>query len=102
MRILLAYRAHPAGSRDPFASLLPVGLLSLRGVLTEQGHDTRLANLSGFSWDEVTVCLRREHPELLGLSQFTHNRHEMVRLAVLAKSLNPSCIVVFGNWPRCW
>lgn len=97
MRILLAYRAHPAGSRDPFASLLPVGLLSLRGVLVEQGHDTRLANLSGFSWDEVTTCLRQEHPELLGLSQFTHNRHEMVRLAVLAKSLNPSCIVVFGG-----
>src|SRR5512138_729099 len=97
MRILLAYKAHPDGSRDPFASLLPVGLLSLRGVLAEQGHVARLANLSGFSWNEVEACLCKENPELLGLSQFTHNRHDMLRLANLAKSLNPSCITVFGG-----
>ena len=97
MRLLLAYKAHPAGSRDPFTSLLPVGLLSLRGVLAEAGHDVRLANLSGFSRAEVKALLCRENPELLGLSQFTHNRHETVSVATLAKSLNPFCTVVFGG-----
>ncbi len=97
MRILLAYRAHPAGAKDPYTSLLPVGLLSIRGVLTQQGQSVRLANLSGFSWEAVTDCLRQENPELLGVSQFTHNRHESLRLAALAKSLNPSCVTVFGG-----
>lgn len=97
MRILLAYKAHPAGAADPYASLLPVGLLSIRGVLAEQGHAVRLANLSGFSLKAVTNCLREEKPDLIGISQFTHNRHESLRLAALAKSINPSCVTVFGG-----
>ncbi|MBU5638304.1 radical SAM protein [Geomonas sp. Red69] len=97
MKILLAYKCHPQGARDPFTSLLPVGLLSLSAVLRQAGHRVTLANLSRSSWKEVRELLQRLSPELVGVSQFTHNRSESIRLASLAKEFDPACCVVFGG-----
>lgn len=97
MKILLAYRCHPEGAADPFTSLLPVGLLSLNAVLMRAGHQVTLANLSGWSRDRVRQLLERLSPELVGISQFTHNRTESLRLAALAKELDPACFVVLGG-----
>ena len=36
-------------------------------------------------------------PDILGISQFTHNRFESLRLAKMAKEANPACFVVFGG-----
>ncbi|WP_224963285.1 B12-binding domain-containing radical SAM protein [Geomonas subterranea] len=97
MKILLAYKCHPEGARDPFTSLLPVGLLSLSAVLRDAGHSVTLANLSRLPWPQVRVLLHRLSPELVGISQFTHNRSESIRLAHLAKEVDPSCCVVLGG-----
>ena len=96
-RTLLAYKSHAAGKGDHYTSLLPVGLGYLHAVLRSKGHWARLANFSAFSWKEVEATLRQERPDLLAISQFTHNRQESLRLAERAKRLNPSCFVVFGG-----
>jgi radical SAM superfamily enzyme YgiQ (UPF0313 family) len=36
-------------------------------------------------------------PDILGISQFTHNRFESLKLAAAAKKVNPACFVVFGG-----
>lgn len=97
MKILLAYKCHPEGEADPFTSLVPVGLLSLAAVLKRAGHRVTLANLSGCPWPEARQLLLQLSPELVGISQFTHNRTESLRLASLAKELFPSCCVVLGG-----
>lgn len=97
MRILLVYRPHPEGARDPFTSLMPTGLGYVNAVLRENGFESRLANLSGVSWREVEELLRRERPDVLGISVFTHNRFESLKLAALAKKINPDCVIVFGG-----
>lgn len=97
MKVLLAYKSHPEGARDPFTSLLPAGLLSLDAVLRRAGHDSTLANLSGLGWREVRALLTRLCPEVVGISQFTHNRGESLRLAALARELDPGCLVVLGG-----
>lgn len=97
MNVLLAYRSHPQGARDPFTSLLPVGLLSLNATLKQLGHRVTLANLSGVPWKRVRELIRELQPELFGISQFTHNREESLRLAQLAKELVPGCRVVLGG-----
>ncbi|HBG05771.1 MAG: B12-binding domain-containing radical SAM protein [Geobacteraceae bacterium GWC2_58_44] len=97
MKVLLAYKSHPEGADDPFTSLLPVGLLSLDAVLREAGHRVTLANLSGFGWDRVRQLLKRLRPEVVGISQFTHNRVESLRLAAVAKELVPGCFVLLGG-----
>jgi anaerobic magnesium-protoporphyrin IX monomethyl ester cyclase len=94
MKLFLTYKSHPEGADDPFTSLLPAGLLTLDAVARREGHDVTLANLSGFGWDRIRQLLKRERPELLGISQFTHNRLESLKLARLAKKLDPRCFVV--------
>ncbi len=97
MKILLAYKSHPEGADDPFTSLLPAGLLTLDAVLRRDGHQVTLANLSGFSWQQVRQLLKKLRPEALGISQFTHNRMESLKLAALAKELDAGCFVVLGG-----
>lgn len=97
MRILLVSRPHTEGARDPFTSLMPTGLCYLNAVLRENGFESRLANLAGVPWCEVEEFLRRERPDVLGISVFTHNRFESLRIAALAKKVNPACVTVFGG-----
>ncbi len=88
---------YAAGGDDPFLSLLPVGVGSLVAVLRDAGMEAKAANLSGLSWDAIRKILVSERPDLLGISVMTHNRHDSVRLAELAKLLNPACFVLFGG-----
>ena len=97
MKVLLAYKCHPEGANDPFTSLLPAGLLSLDAVLRRAGHQVTLANLSRLGWDRVRQLLAELRPEAVGISQFTHNRVESLRLARLAKELDAGCFVVMGG-----
>ena len=97
MKVLLAYKSHPEGASDPFTSLVPVGLLSLDAVLRERGHQATLANFSGFGWDRVRRALKELRPAVVGISQFTHNRADSLRLARLARELDPGCFVVLGG-----
>lgn len=97
MKVLLAYKSHPAGARDPYTSLLPVGLLTLQGVLARAGHQVTLANLSGMGWERVRQLLKKIRPEVVGISQFTHNRVESAQLAALAKEILPGCFVLLGG-----
>ena len=97
MKVLLAYKCHPEGADDPFTSLVPVGLLSLDALLRELGHEVTLANFSGYDWKQVRQILKKLRPALIGISQFTHNRVDSLRLACLAKELDPVCFVVLGG-----
>ena len=97
MKVLLAYKSHDEGAEDPFTSLVPVGLLSLDALLRDLGHDATLANFSGFTWDRVRQHLRESRPAVVGISQFTHNRDDSLKLARLAKELDPGCRVVLGG-----
>lgn len=97
MRILLAYKSHAAGASDPYTSLLPVGLGYINAVLRNRGFESRIANLSASNWKETAALLESERPDILGISQFTHNRFESLKLAAIAKDVNPACFVVFGG-----
>lgn len=97
MRILLLYKSHPAGARDHFTSLVPTGLGYINALLCEHGFDSRIANLSDASWREAETLLARERPTLVCISQFTHNRSESLRLAALAKKVNPASVTLLGG-----
>jgi anaerobic magnesium-protoporphyrin IX monomethyl ester cyclase len=97
MKLFLTYKSHPEGADDPFTSLLPAGLLTLDAVARKAGHDVTLANLSGFGWDRIRQLLMKERPQVIGISQFTHNRSDSLRLARLAKKLDRRCFVVLGG-----
>ena len=96
MKILLCYISH--GASDAYHQyLLPAGLVTMHAVLQGAGHDSRLVNLSNCTAGEIRQLIRAERPELVGISQFTHNRFESLDLAAAVKQEIPSCIVVFGG-----
>jgi radical SAM superfamily enzyme YgiQ (UPF0313 family) len=97
MEILLAYKANFGAASDPFTSLLPIGLGYINASLRTMGFRSKVANFSRFSWREIERCLDDQPPAILGISQFTHNRFDSLKLARLAKEINPSCIVVLGG-----
>jgi len=97
MRILLAYKTTGRSAADPYTSLLPVGMGSICALLRKNGFETRLANFSPFDWKKTEALLAEQHPDVIGISQFTHNRFAALRLAGLAKRVNPQCFVVLGG-----
>ncbi|HEY6839365.1 MAG TPA: cobalamin-dependent protein, partial [Geobacteraceae bacterium] len=97
MRTLLAYKSPPDGNADSYTTLLPIGLGYLAAALRAKGHSARLANLSTLSWRRVELLLEQERPDLVAISQFTHNRFEATKLAELVKKINPASFVVLGG-----
>jgi radical SAM superfamily enzyme YgiQ (UPF0313 family)/predicted TPR repeat methyltransferase len=97
MRILLAYRCQYGGRNDFYTRQMPVGLGTINGVLRRAGHDARLANFSRFSWDEIRRTLREFAPRILGISLFTFNRGAALKLARVAREVDPGIVIVVGG-----
>ena len=97
MKILLAYISGVPNRDDPFISLLPSGLCYLQSNLREAGFDAWLANFSGYSSVDVLRQLKEQRPDVVVISQWTHNRHASLGLARAARRLNPKCLVILGG-----
>ncbi len=96
-RVLLAYKSGRPGAGDYFARMMPVGLGWIQATLRAQGFDSSLANLSLVPWAAVRRLLERERPDVLGITMYTFNRHASARLAMMARAVNPDCVVVAGG-----
>jgi radical SAM superfamily enzyme YgiQ (UPF0313 family) len=97
VKIFLVYKCHDLGRMEFYSRFTPLGLGSIAAVLRREGFDATLVNLSSWSWPRVERFLRRERPDLVGVSAFTFNRHEAMRLAALARAAHPGCLVVAGG-----
>ena len=99
MTTLLAYSATTQSNAadDHFTSLLPIGLCSLFATLREAGKNTRLINLSGMSHKKLQAVTSNDPPSLIGLSQWTHNRHETLERARQLRKLFPNACIIIGG-----
>ena len=97
MKVLLLYKSGRPGAGDYFARMMPVGLGWINATLRQAGYDASLANLSRAPWSEIERLLRRERPDLVGITLYTFNRHPGLKLAALAKKINPGCVVIVGG-----
>ncbi len=97
MKILLAYQSGEPNRDDPYINLLPTGLCYLHACLIEAGHNSILANFSGWSKSRIKQEILKITPELVGISQWTHNRNISLGLASICRQLLPGCIIVMGG-----
>lgn len=97
MQTLLAYTTETDHQSCHFEQLLPIGLCSLHAVLRSRGYPVTLANLSGVPNHEISRLLQRLQPHVVGLSQWTHNRHTTIALARLIKQQLPQSLVILGG-----
>jgi hypothetical protein len=80
-----------------YSRFTPLGLGYINALLRSHGYDSRILNCSAWSWKRTERFLRQERPDILGVSVFTFNRHEAMRLAGLARKAVPSCFIVAGG-----
>jgi radical SAM superfamily enzyme YgiQ (UPF0313 family) len=97
MKILLAYTCHDLGRMEFYSRFTPLGLGYVTAWLRIHGFEARTLNTSTWSWARAARYLREERPDLFGVSVFTFNRHEAMRLAALARAANPRCLIVAGG-----
>ncbi|HKQ97194.1 MAG TPA: radical SAM protein, partial [Candidatus Polarisedimenticolia bacterium] len=97
MKILLAYKCHDLGRMEFYSRFTPLGLGTIAAHLRREGFDATLVNLSSWSWPKVARYLNAERADLVGVSAFTFNRHEAMRVAALARAANPDALVVAGG-----
>lgn len=97
MKIVLTYQSGLPHRNDPYISLLPTGLCYLHASLQEAGYDSILANFSAWPIARIKQELLAFKPDLIGISQWTHNRHNSIELAQTCRNLLPDCTIVMGG-----
>jgi radical SAM superfamily enzyme YgiQ (UPF0313 family) len=97
VKILLIYKCHDLGRMEFYSRFTPLGLGSIGALLRREGFDATVVNLSSWSWPRVRRFLAAERPDLIGISTFTFNRHEAMRVASLARAAHPRCLIVAGG-----
>jgi radical SAM superfamily enzyme YgiQ (UPF0313 family) len=97
MKIILAYISGISNRNDPYISLVPTGLTYLHACLREAGYDSLLCNFSGWSPPRIEKKLLNIKPDLIGISQWTHNRHSSLDLAFSCRRLFPESTIIMGG-----
>ncbi len=97
MKILLAYQSGLSHRKDAYINLLPTGLCYLHACLMESGLDSLLANFSAWPTSDIIDELLHFKPDIIGISQWTHNRHHSFKLAKLCRKTFPDCLIIMGG-----
>jgi radical SAM superfamily enzyme YgiQ (UPF0313 family) len=97
MKFLFAYISGVSDRNDPYISLLPTGLCSLQACLRDAGFEAHLANFSGWKDTAIRKELKGRKPDIVCISQWTHNRHASLDLARLIRRELPECTIIFGG-----
>jgi anaerobic magnesium-protoporphyrin IX monomethyl ester cyclase len=96
MKILLIYLCNYEDRHDHYIALMPVGLVSLAASL-EKDHEVILANFSQMGYRRALSKIGELKPELVGISLYTHNRTDSLRLATEIKKKLPGTVIVAGG-----
>lgn len=97
MKILLAYQSGLPHRKDSYINILPTGLCYLHACLQEAGYNSLLANFSAWPSANIIHEILSFKPDIIGISQWTHNRHHSVELAELCRTVLPDCIIIMGG-----
>lgn len=97
MKLLIAYLCHHEDRDDYFLSMLPVGTVSLAAFLEKKGHSVTLANFSKTGYRAAARRIREMNPRVVGVSLYTHNRVDSIRLIREIKKELPRVFIMAGG-----
>jgi len=75
----------------------PLSLAYLSAVLKKDYHDVKASDTFFKSMDEAASIIRKEKPDILGLTSSTDHRASMFELAKSAREFNPGMKIVAGG-----
>lgn len=97
MKLLLLYLCNYEDRRDYFLSSMPSGLVSLAAYLEGRGCDVTLANFSKTGCRAALKYAVQSSPDVVGMSLYTHNRADSLKLVKEIKKALPNTVVITGG-----
>ncbi len=82
---------------DPDFHQTPYGLFSLGAQATRAGHETKVLNLSAFTWQLTNEVIRSLQADVFGLSCWTANRRGVDLVTRLIRQYHPTAHIVVGG-----
>lgn len=76
---------------------MPLGIAYIASNLQKNGFKPQILDQHTLDWQLVRKTLQEQKPDLLGISVVSATYPNSLKLAAIAKELNPECFVVFGN-----
>ncbi len=97
MKVLLAYLCHYEDRGDYHMSLMPVGVMTIAAYLEQSGFEVTVANFSRTGHRKAAAKIAALKPDVVGISLFTHNRVDSLKLARAVKKELPRSRIVAGG-----
>lgn len=85
------------GDLDADFHQTPYGLFSLGAQAIAAGHQVKVYNLSGFTWEQTEDVIRSLEADLYGMSCWTANRRGVKLVSELIRELYPRAHIVVGG-----
>lgn len=81
------------------SSMPPLGLLSIAAVLEKEGIPVEIvpANILEMGWRDIVRKIKRDKPDIVGVTITTENRFQSFKLIKLAKHAHPEGLTVLGG-----
>jgi radical SAM superfamily enzyme YgiQ (UPF0313 family) len=81
------------------SSMPPLGLLSIGAVLERESIPVEIvpADVLGLDWRGIEDKIRRDKPDIVGVTITTENRFQSFKLIRLAKKAHPGALTVLGG-----
>ncbi len=91
-------RSNPRPMFSSFAE--PLGLLYIAEMLIQNGHEVTILDhgATNFTFSQVLDWIKKQEPEILGISVLIRSFLSGIEIANMAKEWNPNLIVVLGNY----
>ncbi|MFX0104612.1 MAG: B12-binding domain-containing radical SAM protein, partial [Candidatus Hodarchaeota archaeon] len=90
-----------ADPRPMFSSFAePLGLLYIAEVLLKDGHNVSVLDhgATGYNFSQVLEWIKKQDPDILGISVLTRSFLSGIQIAKLANEWNPNIITILGNY----
>jgi len=97
MKVFLLYLSHYEDREDYYISLLPHGLTSLASFLEKESYDVTLANFSFQGYKEAFNYIKKNNFDVVGISLFSFNRVDSLKLVSLINEFLPQTKVILGG-----
>lgn len=100
MKILFFTAPWEYGGED-VQNIYPLGLAYLGAVLEEKGYKVNAFNFSNKSWvkeeGNIREIIKKENPDVVGVSVMSNNRISSFRLLKMAKEINKKIVTLSGG-----
>ncbi len=87
--------------RPMFSSFAePLGLLYIAGILIENGYEVSILDhgATDYNFSQVLNWIKKQDPDVLGISILTRSFLSGIKIAKLAKDWNPNIKIILGNY----